>query len=594
MNERELSIKMRLIDEVTKGLNAIEGGLQRFANSAQETGRNMKQFGKDLTQIGSTLAVVGAAITGPLIMAFNGAAKYSSDVKRELDNLNTVSSAFQVTLAQALVPIIKNFNTILANLLKIWNDLGPAQQQMIVQLVFMCGVFITLGGVIIATTGQLIKFAGTVAMTTGIVVKFVAAHIPLIAIWGLVIVAVGTLIVLMWKFKAVSDAVLNTVELGVRAVYVGFLKLIEGVIMVVNGLLLVVEKVWGVFDKIYGFFNKGAQPAAQGIQDLRMKLNDFVTFAEEDIGRVETKMASVFNGEGDLAAGFDSLKLKFSGLFGGLNNPVSPDVFAGMKEGLNSGAGDSYVYDQIQKQQESIAQSRAMWQAWNNEKTGMAMAAQQRENEFLSLGLDAQQKAHQSMWVAVGKMRDAFAAGMSKLIMDTIQGINNAREFFKQLGLQMLQILIDWMVQKVINFALAKVMQAAEVSIATATGAAVAAAWAPAAAMVSLATLGSNSAPAIAGMTAAAATAQVLAIPKAEQGAIISGSRYGSLVIAGENYKQEAIVPLESSRFSTGRNVQVDVHIYNPVNLGDEAQDDFAKKVARKVSQILDEDVGRG
>ncbi len=596
MNEREMSITMKLIDEVSKTMNSIEGGLQRFANSATETGQKMKSFARELGTIGNTLTAVGAAITGPLLLAFNSAGKYSADVQRELNNLHTTANAFQVTLAQALVPVMNQLSNILANLLSMWNSLGPTQQALIIQTIFMIGVFIALSGVIVNCTRGMISYTASILKVTGATTAFISANLAAVAVWALIIIAVGTLIVLMWKFKAVSDAVLNTLELGVKAVYIGFLRLIEGVIMVVNGLLFVVEKMWQVFDKIYTFFNKGAKPAAAGIEDLRMKLNDFVTFAETDIGRVEKKMENIFGGEGDWAAGFDDMKTKIGSLFSGLTNPVNPDFFAGLKGGLNAGAADTSVQDYITKQAESIAQSRAMWQAWNDEKLSGALAAMQRENEFLSLGLDAQQKAHQSMWTAVGQMRDAFAAGMSDLAMSMINGAIQAREFFNQLGQQMLKILIDWGIQKAINFALAQVMHAAEVAIATATGAAIAAAWAPAAAMVSLATLGANSGPAIAGMTSAAATAQMLAIPKAEEGATIRGSRFGSLVIAGENYKQENIQPLDRSGDSSrSRAVHVELHInyYNPVCLSEQGLDEHSQKVASKVSDILESDIGR-
>jgi len=592
MNEREMSITMKLIDEVSKTMNSIEGGLQRFANSAKEVGQQMKSFGRDLSQIGNTLSVLGAAITGPLLLAFNSAGKYSATVKRQIDNLKITTDAFQLSLAQALVPVIEKLNTVLGNLLRMWQSLSPRQQELIVQGLFMTGVFLAIDGIVIKLADSFMRWGGAILSVASRLVLLALAH-PVLA---LILLAVGALIVIFLKFHNVATNTLNAIEIAVRAVYIGFLKLIEGVIMVANGLLLVVEKMWQVFDKIYGFFNKGAKPAAQGIEDLRMKLNDFVTFAEQDIGRVETKMANAFGGEGDIAAGFDDLKQKINGLFSGLTNPISPDFFSGMQGGLNAGAGDAYVQDSIMKQQESIAQQRALWNAWHNEKTAMAMAAQQRENEFLSLGLDAQQKAHQSMWTAVGQMRDAFAAGMSDLAMSMINGAIQAREFFNQLGQQMLKILIDWGIQKAINFALAQVMHAAEVAIATATGAAIAAAWAPAAAMVSLATLGANSVPAIAGMTSASATAQMLAIPRAEEGATIRGSRFGSLVIAGENYKQENIQPLDrSGDGSRSKAVHVELHInyYNPVCLSEQGLDEHSQKVASKVSDILESDIGR-
>jgi tape measure domain-containing protein len=78
-------------------------------------------------------------------------------------------------------------------------------------------------------------------------------------------------------------------------------------------------------------------------------------------------------------------------------------------------------------------------------------------------------------------------------------------------------------------------------------GAAVAAAWAPAASMVSLATMGANSIPAMAGITATTAMATAFSIPKLANGAITTGP---SLAMIGEGRYQEAVIPLNDRSFS--------------------------------------------
>ncbi|MPM75745.1 hypothetical protein SDC9_122739 [bioreactor metagenome] len=92
----------------------------------------------------------------------------------------------------------------------------------------------------------------------------------------------------------------------------------------------------------------------------------------------------------------------------------------------------------------------------------------------------------------------------------------------------MLKVVADfvakWLAGQIMMAIFGKAMQAKEVAAATITGAAVAAAWAPAAAMVSLATMGGNAAPASAGIGATVAVAYAFAIPGLADGGSVSGS----------------------------------------------------------------------
>lgn len=593
MSERELSIKMKLIDEVTKSLNNIEGGLQKFANSARSVAKDLKQFGRDISQVGKTIAAVGASITGPMVLAFNSASKYSVDVKREINNLNAVMNTFQVTIGQALAPIMRQLNSILLNLLNAWNRLSSQQQQLIIQSVFMTGVFTTLIGVVGALIGKMMLFASSIASVASRLITLSVAHPYLTAI----LILISLITAAMWKWKGVTDIVLNTLELmfknlltTLEFIWQAFLKIQEGlakiIALVVSLGSLLPKKLGGEFfqnmaDKVWTFADECDRAFGESARRANKNLTD---------------MDKILSGhQGEWAKGFDEMKEKVSGLFSGIEIPNLDDQIAALQDQLNTSAGSTLVQDYLTQQESALAQSRAMWQAWHDEKTAAALSAIQRENEFLTLALDSQQKAHQSMWTAVSKMRDTFSQGMTTLVMEMIQGTKSATEFFRSLGLQMVKILVDWMIQKTVNFALSKVMQSMEVAIAKVTGAAIAAAWAPAAAMVSLATMGSNSTAAIAGMTTTVATAQALAIPKAEYGATIRGSQYGSLVIAGENYKQENIVPLDKSQ-SGGKNVIVNVEIvhHNSVFLQEEAMHEFYQKAAREVSGIISDEIGRG
>jgi hypothetical protein len=594
MSNHELEIIMKLKDEVSRRIASIEGALQKFANQVKETGVHIKQFGRDLSQVGNTISFLGAAITGPLILAFKSAAKYSADVQKETNNLQATFNTFQVSIAQALVPVIQQLNTILGNLLRMWESLGPAQQQMIVQAVFMGGMFLIIGGIVTSLTGKLISMTGSIFKIISAIMTFALAN-PVLA--GIAI-AIGILIFIFLKFEGVATKTLNAIEIAVRMVQIGFLKLVEGITWALDKIVLGLQKFYEILGKLPGGIGGIYRAAATECEKFRGTLSNVMQGAELDINKSTEKMAQALGGEGELAKGFEDLKSKISGVFSGLQQPLGGGFFDNLQKNLNAGAGDTYVQDYIRKQEETIAQSRAMWDAWNNEKLGKELARLQSETEFLQVALETQKQAHMSMWTMVGQARDAFAQGISQLVMDMINGVANAKEFFKKLGMQMIQILVAWSIQKMIAFALSKILQAGEVAVALITGSAIASAWAPAAAMVSLATCGANAIPASAGIETTVGIAQALAIPGAEQGALIKGSKYGSLVIAGENYKKEAIVPLENSKF--GRNISggpniinIEIANYNPVVLSEEGLDKFANTMARKVSDIFNEEINR-
>lgn len=251
---------------------------------------------------------------------------------------------------------------------------------------------------------------------------------------------------------------------------------------------------------------------------------------------------------------------------------------------------ESFFESETQK----LEQQRTMLAAWNDEKQGAALAAIQHETEFLNVALDAQRKAHQSLWVAVGSMKDTFASGVSKMFVDMTKGTFDAKTAFMALGESMLQILIDWAVQKAINFAVGKAMAAAEIATATATGAAVAAAWAPAAAFVSLATFGANAAGASAALTStvglAGALAKAGAIAGLEEGGTTTSA---GTVLVGESGPEflnlprgATVTPLSSAR-GGGGDTFIDIQINNPhVSNQSEAESLFEQLAERLNAHI--------
>ncbi|MEK7180655.1 MAG: hypothetical protein AAB706_04215 [Patescibacteria group bacterium] len=98
--------------------------------------------------------------------------------------------------------------------------------------------------------------------------------------------------------------------------------------------------------------------------------------------------------------------------------------------------------------------------------------------------------AHQGMaafTVVVGK---TIQTSMTSALTGIITGAKTAKEAFKELGMAMVQSIVNFMVQKLVAFVLEKTLLAGSVTAARIAGAAIYQAYAPAAVVANIATLG--------------------------------------------------------------------------------------------------------
>jgi len=261
------------------------------------------------------------------------------------------------------------------------------------------------------------------------------------------------------------------------------------------------------------------------------------------------------------------------------------EMYATMGDSLSE-QWEEYADNQMTR----IEAMREQWAMYQDEKMAKAMETMQAEMEYHRVYADTMKKANESVWIPLQKAKDTFAKGMSTLFMDLINGTANVGDAFKKLGMQMVQILIDWLVQKAINAAFGEAMAAAAVGVAHATGAAIASAYASAAAMVSLATMGGNAAPAMAGISATTALAQSLAVPKMAEGGVVTKPTLALIGEAGD----EAVIPLDKmGGVGGGGETIVNVNINNPVMTETEISENLANLVAEAVSDILGKEAER-
>ncbi len=323
---RELEIIMRLRDEVSKQLKGIEGAFIRFKNSIKELGVHMKQLGRDISQVGRTISFLGASITGPMLLAFRNSAEYSSRVSAQMERLKNVTTAFQVSIGNALAPIMEKFTNILGSLLNRWNSLGTTQQQAIIQATFMAGVYLTMTGVVVTIIGKITAFTGEVLKLAAAFMGLSAAQMAIVAI-----VAAVALLILHWdKLGKVATPVLNAIEIGSKMVAIGFLTIVRGINEAFSTILdkasLVYEKV-SQFQLLPESMKVNYKIAALSLKDMSNQLRTNATVTDNYIKTLEGGMQKIFvEGKGDLVGFFDTAHEKIKSVFDLFKNPPAVNI----------------------------------------------------------------------------------------------------------------------------------------------------------------------------------------------------------------------------------------------------------------------------
>jgi len=140
--------------------------------------------------------------------------------------------------------------------------------------------------------------------------------------------------------------------------------------------------------------------------------------------------------------------------------------------------------------------------------------------------------AHSTTAQLVADLYSGAFGGLQTALSGIFDGTKSVSDAFKGLGQTMLKVVTDyaakWLASRLMMAVFGKTTMAAETAASMAAGVATAVAWAPAAAMVSLASFGANSAPAMAGIAATTALSAGLAIAGLATGGPVNGPGTGT------------------------------------------------------------------
>lgn len=307
----EINIKIKLTDDVTKGIKVVDNNLNKLGNSIKSVGRNIQN-------IGSTLTMTGALITAPLVLAFKNAEKYSFSVNKEVSRLNNTFTNFSTSIATAMIPVMQKLNNTLQGFLAIWNKLGPSTQQFIIQSVFLTGVFLTISGSVVFAIGKFLSLAGAIIKATGAMGAFIAKALGMkVALVGGIAAALVLVIALMLRFKEVGTAVMNSLEAAFKTLSIGLM----GVVQAIANLIAFI---YGMFEKLDSLLAKLPEKLggeyfsdlAQQFKDAREQIDAFTRNLETAKQSTANEVISIFQeGEGQWSKWFDSVRKNITDLF---------------------------------------------------------------------------------------------------------------------------------------------------------------------------------------------------------------------------------------------------------------------------------------
>lgn len=349
MTNKQLEIIMRLKDEVTKRLEGIERALYSFRRGVASVGRDVESFGRTMGVLGKNMIFLGGAITGPLVLAFKNAEKYSSAVHTEMERLRNVTNTFQVSIANALIPVIRSLNNILIGALNAWERMDPALRNAILQTSLITGGILLLNGTILTLVSRL-------SILIGKFLGFVAANLPLVAI----IASVALLIVYFDRLKNVAVPVLNAIEIEFKILYEGIMISLKAISQLIDAnVLMPLEKVLTILEKLPARFGGGKFGQWKNdIAELREGFKSFGDVADTQANRAATSVKKIFSsGSGDLAAGI-----------GNISNLIKklPELLKSFQDGTVNTMMETFDYAQMWAQQTASAMSNALGDGFFN------------------------------------------------------------------------------------------------------------------------------------------------------------------------------------------------------------------------------------
>ena len=232
-----------------------------------------------------------------------------------------------------------------------------------------------------------------------------------------------------------------------------------------------------------------------------------------------------------------------------------------------------------------------------NEKAAQDRAYMEGRRELMDTYNMFQREAYRSDASKAAEAYQTAFYSISDGLTNMITGTQNLGDAFKNIGLQLVQMVVRWTVQQKLAHAFSESIKAASTASSVAQAAVIAAAWAPAAMFVNMATMGgaAGAAEAAKGMMSLAGGLSPVPIPGLAEGGIVTKP---TLALIGEGSESEAVIPLSKlNQFAgSGGAANVQLNVINesgqPVNARTSQHFDGRQTVVNLWLSALNDNVG--
>jgi hypothetical protein len=540
--------------QMAKSIEENRTVFERFSNSfkeksagmvkaLQESSSELKHLGREIRQVGANIAFIGGAISSIFIKALNDSSKYSENVRDSLQRLSQVTTQFGIIIANAVVPVINGLTVILDRLVTAFESLSPELRDSILRWAFLSGIFITITGVLIALGGQFAIFLSAIKGIIAAIISWTAANIALLPSILAIGAEIATVIFLMYKFKPVADFVLNVFELLFKNIQLQLevvsLAWNKYVALILDGSSKIFETLakLNFGNKELAIFFTNAANAASGLATEAKISADKSVF---EIQRISKEMLSLAQGkEGSFAINFDKAKTSIDEIVKAING-----IGKGTELKILSGNDLQLAQQSLSNFNQKLADQKILFEAGKisadeyyrgliaaqNSSINLNQIASQQlqqmaqlqaevtNNQFLNAQRSTQEQinllneykanfmvAHAGMTQLVTNLSSSIRTNLASAISSIATGAATAKDAFAQFGKTLIGVIVEFLAQKVIAFALEKTLLAGTVASASAAASVIAAAWAPAAFLATVATFGAAAAQAPAALAAAGA-----------------------------------------------------------------------------------------
>lgn len=195
------------------------------------------------------------------------------------------------------------------------------------------------------------------------------------------------------------------------------------------------------------------------------------------------------------------------------------------------------------------------------DKRAAFLADIEGRKELISAYDQFQQEAHRSQMSYMAEGFQTLYRSGTDMFVGLVMGSKNLGQSIKELGADLIAMVVKWKAQRVLASLFSKGLQASEVAVSSAAAAAVTAAWTSAAVMVNTATMGGAAAAGGASLAAFMASAGAMNVIPMAAGGIATRPTLAMIAEAGE---AEVVAPLSKLKGMIGQSgSQVTVNVIN-------------------------------